>query len=362
MPRHARVGDHRRRRAPGRWGRAARRAGTTRVQSRPTIQCAATATIAAGDRHRRARACAAAGATRAGASRPRPRARRGTGSRSARRPRGRATKPERGVEVEHLQPAVAEHEAGDARTAPRATGTSAATSPATSAPHHQQRRRGRAARSSRLTGLESASESTEGEGLTDVRITVLGKSPSWQDADGACSGYLVEEDGVRLLLDCGNGVFAKLRALRRLRRRRRGRHLAPARRPLPRPRAVLLRADLRAAPAARAGRRLAGHRPPRPARAARRRRARRELLPPRRRRLGQRGPDRERVRRCASTTPATTLEVGPLRVRFQPVPHFIADATRSRSPRQRRRAHHLRRRLRARTTSSSSSRAAPTCC
>jgi ribonuclease BN (tRNA processing enzyme) len=44
-----------------------------------------------------------------------------------------------------------------------------------------------------------------------VRITVLGKSPSWQDADGACSGYLVEDDGVRVLIDCGNGVFGKLR-------------------------------------------------------------------------------------------------------------------------------------------------------
>jgi len=44
-----------------------------------------------------------------------------------------------------------------------------------------------------------------------MRVTVLGKSPSWQDAGGACSGYLVEHDGVRLLLDCGNGVFAKLR-------------------------------------------------------------------------------------------------------------------------------------------------------
>jgi ribonuclease BN (tRNA processing enzyme) len=44
-----------------------------------------------------------------------------------------------------------------------------------------------------------------------VRITVLGKSPSWQDADGACSGYLVQEDGTSLLLDCGNGVFGKLR-------------------------------------------------------------------------------------------------------------------------------------------------------
>lgn len=45
-----------------------------------------------------------------------------------------------------------------------------------------------------------------------MRITVLGKSPAWQDAGGACSGYLVEADGRCLLLDCGNGVFAKLRA------------------------------------------------------------------------------------------------------------------------------------------------------
>ena len=44
-----------------------------------------------------------------------------------------------------------------------------------------------------------------------MRLTVLGKSPSWQDAGGACSGYLVEENGTRILLDCGNGVFAKLR-------------------------------------------------------------------------------------------------------------------------------------------------------
>jgi ribonuclease BN (tRNA processing enzyme) len=44
-----------------------------------------------------------------------------------------------------------------------------------------------------------------------VRITVLGKSPAWQDADGACSGYLVEGGGQTVLLDCGPGVFAKLR-------------------------------------------------------------------------------------------------------------------------------------------------------
>jgi ribonuclease BN (tRNA processing enzyme) len=47
-----------------------------------------------------------------------------------------------------------------------------------------------------------------------VRLTVLGKSPSWQDADGACSGYLVEEDGTTVVIDCGNGVFSKLRRFR----------------------------------------------------------------------------------------------------------------------------------------------------
>jgi ribonuclease BN (tRNA processing enzyme) len=47
-----------------------------------------------------------------------------------------------------------------------------------------------------------------------VRITVLGKSPAWQDAGGACSGYLVESGGTCLLLDCGPGVLARLRSLR----------------------------------------------------------------------------------------------------------------------------------------------------
>jgi ribonuclease BN (tRNA processing enzyme) len=44
-----------------------------------------------------------------------------------------------------------------------------------------------------------------------VKITVLGKSPAWQDADGACSGYLVRGGARTVLLDCGPGVFAKLR-------------------------------------------------------------------------------------------------------------------------------------------------------
>ncbi len=44
-----------------------------------------------------------------------------------------------------------------------------------------------------------------------MRITVLGKSPAWQDAGGACSGYLVEDEGHTMLLECGNGVFSRLR-------------------------------------------------------------------------------------------------------------------------------------------------------
>ena len=44
-----------------------------------------------------------------------------------------------------------------------------------------------------------------------MRLKVLGKSPSWQDAGGACSGYLLQHGETNVLLDCGNGVFGKLR-------------------------------------------------------------------------------------------------------------------------------------------------------
>ncbi len=44
-----------------------------------------------------------------------------------------------------------------------------------------------------------------------MKFSVLGKSPAWQDAGGACSGYLVSQGDSTILLDCGNGVFGKLR-------------------------------------------------------------------------------------------------------------------------------------------------------
>jgi len=43
-----------------------------------------------------------------------------------------------------------------------------------------------------------------------MRLTVLGHYGSFSGAGGACSGYLVEHNGYRLLLDCGNGVLSHL--------------------------------------------------------------------------------------------------------------------------------------------------------
>lgn len=46
-----------------------------------------------------------------------------------------------------------------------------------------------------------------------MRLTIIGKSPAWQDAGGACSSYLVRHASGSLLVDCGNGAFGKLRHL-----------------------------------------------------------------------------------------------------------------------------------------------------
>jgi ribonuclease BN (tRNA processing enzyme) len=44
-----------------------------------------------------------------------------------------------------------------------------------------------------------------------VRLRIVGCSPAWPNPGGAQSGYLVEDDGGRVLLDCGPGVLARLR-------------------------------------------------------------------------------------------------------------------------------------------------------
>jgi ribonuclease BN (tRNA processing enzyme) len=44
-----------------------------------------------------------------------------------------------------------------------------------------------------------------------MRLTVLGKSPAWQDVDGACSGYLLQDGETTVLVYGGNGVFGNMR-------------------------------------------------------------------------------------------------------------------------------------------------------
>ena len=46
-----------------------------------------------------------------------------------------------------------------------------------------------------------------------MKLTVVGCSPAWPNPGGAQSGYLIEDGGGRLLLDCGAGVLARLREL-----------------------------------------------------------------------------------------------------------------------------------------------------
>ena len=152
-----------------------------------------------------------------------------------------------------------------------------------------------------------------------MRLTVLGKSPSWQDAGGACSGYLIEEDGTSVLVDCGNGVFAKLRqridyvdvdavVISHLH----ADHFldlvpysyaltyAPRQQPVP-----VDRWPGTDCPPARSSTCRPGRRSCSAAWSG----------------LGQRGPDRERVR-AARVRPVDEIEIGPIRIAFQPVPHF----------------------------------------
>jgi ribonuclease BN (tRNA processing enzyme) len=44
-----------------------------------------------------------------------------------------------------------------------------------------------------------------------VRLEVIGSSPAWPNPGSAHSGYLLESQGRRLLLDCGPGVLPRLR-------------------------------------------------------------------------------------------------------------------------------------------------------
>lgn len=43
-----------------------------------------------------------------------------------------------------------------------------------------------------------------------MRLTILGNNGPFPSAGGACSGYLMEHEDTKILLDCGNGVMSNL--------------------------------------------------------------------------------------------------------------------------------------------------------
>jgi ribonuclease BN (tRNA processing enzyme) len=49
-----------------------------------------------------------------------------------------------------------------------------------------------------------------------MKITVLGNNGPFPAAGGACSGYLIQDKGKNLLLDCGNGVLGNLQKFIRI--------------------------------------------------------------------------------------------------------------------------------------------------
>src|SRR3954454_24223544 len=185
---------------------------------------------------------------------------------------------------------------------------------------------------SRLTGLESASEIHRGGGPhrrahhRARQVAVLaGRGRSLQRLPDR-GGRLPPAARLR------QRRVLQAAAVRRLRRRRRGRDLASARGPLPRPGPVLLRADLRAAPEAGAGRRRPPCRPPVPVGGSPGTDgpACPELqVPPGARELFRRVVGAwgnadliENAFEMREYDSSSEIEIGPVRITFQPVPHF----------------------------------------
>lgn len=46
--------------------------------------------------------------------------------------------------------------------------------------------------------------------MSKIKFTVLGNKGAYPGANEACSGYLVETSGAKILLDCGSGIYQKL--------------------------------------------------------------------------------------------------------------------------------------------------------
>ena len=50
--------------------------------------------------------------------------------------------------------------------------------------------------------------------MTDLQLTPIGTSPAWYNPGEPSSGFLLEADGARVLIDCGSGVISRFLALR----------------------------------------------------------------------------------------------------------------------------------------------------
>ena len=46
--------------------------------------------------------------------------------------------------------------------------------------------------------------------MAPLTLTILGAGPAAPNRDGACSGYLVQQDGTAVLMDCGSGIAGRL--------------------------------------------------------------------------------------------------------------------------------------------------------
>ena len=49
--------------------------------------------------------------------------------------------------------------------------------------------------------------------MSDLTVTVLGSANAWAPTGGATAGYLARTDATTMLIDCGHGVLAQLRAV-----------------------------------------------------------------------------------------------------------------------------------------------------
>lgn len=75
---------------------------------------------------------------------------------------------------------------------------------------HDRRHDGTSPDAAPTAGVDAARDRRSMRSIDRVRFTVLGGCGAWPDAGQACSGYLIEYDGFRLVLDLGYATMPRL--------------------------------------------------------------------------------------------------------------------------------------------------------